>query len=234
MKKLLRYNNKSVVIEPYTTKTEKDLMVLALSESCTLTDAMLTCGYSKELVETLNRREMIGLLFKIRAMSIGEEINIKFKCKHCNKSSDTKINIDNLMTISPNYEDDHEINDAFINVLPSTINEFMDIDVDELDLDELDTVLERIKRHAVVFDFMKIYKCEYCFKDNLIPLEFMTDQKLIQYLSDSTANQLYKDYNSLVYYTKYSKLDIDSMYPFEREILTGLLNNTIEEENRKK
>ena len=51
-------------------------------------------------------------------------------------------------------------------------------------------------------------------------------------MSEDSAASMYQTYNDFVFHGKYSKLDIDSMYPFERTILISLLNKTIEEMNK--
>jgi len=233
MKQVLKYANKNIIIEPITTLIEKDLLILTLTSNCTLDDALLTCGYDFNTVESLTRREKIAILFKIRSVSLGDEIEIKYTCKHCRKSSDTSINIDNIMVINEDYEPDENINDIFIDLNRSNLNLFVNTDIDDLDFDEFEVLYEKVKNHIVTFNFEKTYDCKYCGEKNSMNFEFMDDKSIIDYMSNKSAQEIYKDYNTFIFYTKYSKLDVDSMIPFEREILTGLLKNTIEEQKNK-
>ena len=41
---------------------------------------------------------------------------------------------------------------------------------------------------------------------------------------------LYSDYSILKYFGSYSNFEIDMMYPYEREIFTGLLSKNIKDE----
>jgi hypothetical protein len=58
------------------------------------------------------------------------------------------------------------------------------------------------------------------------------DDFIIDNMSEETLSSIYKLYNDFVYGSKYTKQDIDTMYPFERQILISLLNKT-NEENKK-
>jgi len=49
---------------------------------------------------------------------------------------------------------------------------------------------------------------------------------------DSDLTSLYQFYHNMHYFGKYSIYDIDNMLPFERDIYFGMLNKTIDEENK--
>ena len=49
-------------------------------------------------------------------------------------------------------------------------------------------------------------------------------------ISKSTTTKIFKEYLDISYYTNNSKLDIDSMYPFEREVTLSLLAEKLKEQ----
>jgi len=51
---------------------------------------------------------------------------------------------------------------------------------------------------------------------------------------ESNLSTLYQYYNNMKFYGHYSIFEIDEMLPFERDIYFGLLNKTIEEQNKNK
>jgi len=49
-----------------------------------------------------------------------------------------------------------------------------------------------------------------------------------------SLGNLYNYYNNLKYFGNYTLNDINELFPFEREILMGLLKKTIKEVNKEK
>ena len=50
---------------------------------------------------------------------------------------------------------------------------------------------------------------------------------------ETSLSNLYHYYNNMKYYGHYAISEIDSMLPFERDIYLGLLQKTIEENNKR-
>jgi hypothetical protein len=48
-------------------------------------------------------------------------------------------------------------------------------------------------------------------------------------MSEDSLMSIYQTYNDLTFFGKYTKQDIDTLYPFERTILISLLNKTRED-----
>jgi len=49
---------------------------------------------------------------------------------------------------------------------------------------------------------------------------------------ESDLDSLYRFYNNMKFFGKYSTFEIDSMLPFERDIFFSLLSKTLEEQNK--
>jgi hypothetical protein len=58
-----------------------------------------------------------------------------------------------------------------------------------------------------------------------------SDKYVIDCLSEDSLVSFYKSITNLVYFGHFSKLDIDSMFPFERSIYNGLVQANINEYN---
>jgi hypothetical protein len=222
------YGNKSFSINPYNTAIEKDLLIMESFENYDLKDALQVLGLSKEEVQDLTLDEQMALMFKFRAVSVGEEMNVKYKCRHCEKPNETTVSIEDNIKKS---KSDIKVEQLFKKVTEDNLHEFVpDIDVDELTIDEFDELLKKVEKAAVGFDFVKESICMHCHKPNHISFE--NPEKILSYMSEDSLVSLYQTYNDLTFFGKYSKADIDSMIPFERTIFIGLLNKTREELNK--
>jgi len=54
----------------------------------------------------------------------------------------------------------------------------------------------------------------------------------VDVICESSLASLYQYYSNMKYFGKYSIFEIDDMLPFERDIYYGLLQKTIEEQNK--
>lgn len=197
-------------------------------ENRDLRDALVLLGLSDEEVKDLTIDEQIALMFYFRSISVGEQINIKYTCMKCNHPNEIAIDV------SENVNDpksDIEVKQLFKPVTEDNLHEFVDIDLDELDIDEFEDLLQKVKDATVTFDFIKKTRCLKCGETNRI--DFSNPEKTLTYMSEDTLISLYQIYNDLSFFGKYTKADIDSMLPFERAIFIGLLNKTREELNKK-
>ena len=87
--------------------------------------------------------------------------------------------------------------------------------------------MDRIKRNQVKYNFVKKCSCLKCKSENSF---YIGDIKyIIESLSEDTLMSMYRTYNDMCMFGNYNKRDIDSLYPFERTILIGLINKTRED-----
>lgn len=228
------YSGKKFLLEPYSTKQEKDFLLMgslgAIGDTG-LYNALKVLNLSDELINSLSTEEQVAMLFKYRSISVGEEIPIKLKCPSCNTVSDVSISIEDLI-IEPTKSNENII-DKFKEVTDENFNEFIKTDISEMDLDEYYKLFEEAKDCVTKFNFRKPCTCMKCKSTNFINLFKDTSDvsidNVINYMSEDSLNSIYQAYNDLNFFGKYSKIDIDSMLPFERTIFIGLLNKTREE-----
>ena len=220
-------NGKKLLIHPYDTEKEKDLLIMSSFEIYNIDEILRVLGLEYSELEKLTENEKKVLLYKFREISVGDEINVKFKCTYCKAPNETSISCTDL--IQNNHLDpDIKILDA--EVTDDNIKEFLYIEQDEidnLDLDEYEKLLDRIKRNQVKYNFVKKCPCLKCKSENSF---YIGDIKyIIESLSEDTLMSMYRTYNDMCMFGNYNKRDIDSLYPFERTILIGLINKTRED-----
>ena len=220
-------NGKKLLIHPYDTEKEKDLLIMSSFEIYDIDEILRVLGLEYSELEKLTENEKKVLLYKFREISVGDEINVKFKCTYCKAPNETSISCTDL--IQNNHLDpDIKILDA--EVTDDNIKEFLYIEQDEidnLDLDEYEKLLDRIKRNQVKYNFVKKCTCMKCKQENSF---YIGDIKyIIESLSEDTLMSIYRTYNDMCMFGNYNKRDIDSLYPFERTILIGLINKTRED-----
>ena len=103
---------------------------------------------------------------------------------------------------------------------------FINIDIDELDIDEYDVLFDECNSSITKFNFNQKRTCERCKKEHTFDISDKKD--VIDYMSEENLMNIYQLTSDLIYYSHYTKADIDNMYPFERTIFVGLLNKTKE------
>lgn len=215
-------------IEPYNTSKEKDILLYSSFELQNKDDVLKMLDVNTEIIEKLSDDAKKVLLYKFREISIGDELNIKYTCKHCNQTNESEVSCSDLVITTENDSNILKLNKE---VTYDNLQDFVtDIIVDELDLDEYDDLLEKVKKSQDVYNFEKKTKCLKCFKPNYFDI---SDNKyIIEAMSDDTLLSLYTVYNNMIFFGNMSKKDIDSMYPFERSIFVGLINKTKEDLNK--
>ena len=220
-------NGKKLLIHPYDTEKEKDLLIMSSFEIYDIDEILRVLGLEYSELEKLTENEKKVLLYKFREISVGDEINVKFKCTYCKAPNETSISCTDLIQ---NNHLDPDIKILDDEVTDDNIKEFLYIEQEEkdnLDLDEYEKLLDRIKRNQVKYNFVKKCSCLKCKSENSF---YIGDIKyIIESLSEDTLMSMYRTYNDMCMFGNYNKRDIDSLYPFERTILIGLINKTRED-----
>jgi len=219
------YSNKSFTLKPYNTKQEKDLLLMDTICTADLSMALCICGVSEEIVNNLTEQEKTAMLYKLREISVGSAINVKFTCSKCKTPNENNIDIEYI--IKPGNIKNPKIKDCFEELSYDNIQNFYTENIDEMDIDEMDELYNEIKQSITTFDFLRPVKCQSCNHTNHIDIQ--SAEFCISTLSDDTLISLYQTYADLVFFGKYTLLDINTMYPFERGILINILNKTRDE-----
>ena len=221
-------NGKRILIQPYTSEKEKDLLIMSSFEIYDLDEILRVLGVEKKIRKSLTENEKKVLLYKFREISIGDEINVRYKCTECNSPNETSLSCSNL--IEESVSNNPEIKILDIPVSDETIYDFLYIsreEIDNMDIDEYERLIEEVKNNQVKYNFVKKCNCIKCKAENLF---YIGDVKyIIESLSEDTLMSIYRTYNDMCMFGNYNKRDIDSLYPFERTILIGLINKTRED-----
>jgi len=225
MKKILRYNDKVITLISYNTLIERDLLLYTSNdyEFETLMDLVkdniiVSPPYS---YEDLSYNEKLNILLELRNGSVGEVFSFIKKCDKCGEKYEAEVSFNNVIeegTLS-SYKG-MKVTEAFSN----DYNNYVDFDIDELDIDLYDELIKYIDDNKTKFNFKTMSKCDHCGYENEIEIK---ESHLVENLSDDTLSNFYQSISNMVYYGNYTKLDIDSMLPFERSIYLSLLNAEI-------
>jgi len=229
MKLKFKYSDRIVYLTPYNSKIERDILLYSsLSEELTLDGCLnilkdnIQCDF--ELTDT----EKIIILYKLRSISIGEEIPIRFVCDNCNAVNEQDINISNL--VQDSNITDSLIKDSYKELTEDNFQDFINIDIDELDIDKYDELYERTKNEITKFNLSEFKTCHKC--KNSIKIDFSSIKYVIENMSEDTLISLYQCTNDLIFFSHYTRDDVENMLPFERTIFIELLNKTRENLNK--
>lgn len=220
-------NSKKLLIKPYTSKIEKDILIMSTFEVFDMKEVLRILELDENILNSLSENEMKVLLYKYRESSLGDEIQIKFKCKECNKQNEGSIIASEFIIQSK--RNDSDILKIDKEVTEDNLKDFLieDINIEELDIDEYESLIIRVKENQNTFNFVKECKCLFCRKQNYFNIG--SPKYIIEQLSDHTLMTLYKTYNNMMMFGNLTKTDIDNMYPFERTIFIGLISQTKED-----
>lgn len=222
-----RYGTRNFLLIPYNTIKEKEMLLLVSLNVLELDRALSICGISKEDLEKLSDDEKKALLYKFRSISVGEELKIRFKCSNCKQINEVGINIDNILV---DKKIEHNFIEQYEDVNEENFSSFLGYDADELDLEQYDKLFEECSNSVIKFNFIKECTCVKCKEKKSIDI---SDTKFIlDNMSEDTLTSLYQVSSDMVFYSNYTKSDVDNMLPFERAIFIGLLNKTREEMNK--
>lgn len=219
------YSGKKFSLAPFTTSQEKELLLLGTISEPNLDNALEICGISTDDLALLSTEEKIAMLYKYREISVGDEIHLKFKCKHCESANENTLSISD--TVIPGNVSNELIKDQFKKLTEDNFQDFLNINIDDLEIDQYEKLFKETKNSVTQFDFKKPILCQKCGKENYIRIdqpEFVVDN-----MSEDSLMSIYQTYNDLTFFGKYTKQDIDTLYPFERTILISLLNKTRED-----
>lgn len=234
MKISFSINDRDFLIKPYNTFIEKELLLASSFEVEDLDQILEILGF-QELndvdLKELSEDEKKVLIYKYREISLGDEIEVKFTCDNCKQVNEGSLEAkDFLIPGKRNDPDIKKIGEPFDE---SSMPEYTGLsagELDEMDIDEYEDLIQRVKDNQTSFNFVRESKCLIC--GHVKSFDVSSSKYIIAIMSDDTLMTLYKTYNFMIYFGHYSKEDIDKMYPFERTIFVGLLNKTKEDLNQ--
>ncbi len=224
MKVEFSYGDKCFELEAYKTYQEKDALIYALGDQSedTLDKILKIFNFPANEIKHLTLDEKLAILYKYREISVGESVETDFECTNCHSISTSDVTLDIIET--PEYDDYKKyFNDAYKVLTDKNFEDFLNknVNIDDMDIDEYELLKIKIYNNICTFNFKREMNCIKCRSKNIINLRNI--DFCLRCLSEDDISSFFKTYNNMVYYGHYSKLDIDSMYPYERKILNGLL-----------
>ena len=215
--------NKKFNLEPYKTEKEKELLLLSafIDEKHLLTEVLKTLGIK---TEDLTFEDKIVLLYKLREISVGSEMDVSFICPTCGMPNEVKLDISNNFQ-EPSKQSEY-IKDIHKIVTDSNILDFFK-NVDDLDWDSFEKLKNNIKDYIINFIFLKPARCIRCKKE--VNIDISSPNLFSKCFSEDSIKSILQTYHNLVFFGKFTKKDVDSMYPFERFIFNSMVVKTLEE-----
>lgn len=226
--------DRKIQLKAYKTEAERELLLLSMSEDDITTDELdqaleiLEFPLSYSEYHKFSDELKVAILYRYREISISDTIAIKFTCPHCGQVLDNTINISNI--IKPPKKTAPYVKDPLRFVNPDdAVNIVTD---DELEFSKLKEIGENINDYVTTFDFSRGSKCLVCGKP--VNVNLFNPKFCLENMSEKSLAGLYKMINQMTHFSHYTYNDIINMYPFERDILMGLLEDTVKKENGKK
>ena len=201
----IKYNDRFLTFKPYPGKIERDLLFVGYNEN----------KFVHEYVA-----EFLVILRDYFTSNI--EIS--------NLSLNVSVDLDSIIKIK---EMSHK---HLENIYSEDITAyFKDGQLDNLDLNEFDEIEQYIRENITKFEFEKSIKCvnPECREPLII------DLKNTKVLSTMFSNfNLQNFYRSISILAHFGHIDMSAimndLYPFEREIISGVINAEIEKKNKEK
>ncbi len=206
---------KRLKVTPYTTKEEKQ--ILLLDDDATYEDILSVVSD----IEPLNELEAVALLFKYRESSVSDLIEVTKECPHCNFINPCNIEISEFFDMD--YQSALDIPQGIFFEVEDIINTKIADNLVIKDYNKIrDAIIEQSKN---IFNPLVKRECKKCLKT----FELSVNPRSI--MSKSTASNIFREYIDISYYTANGKLDIDSMYPYEREIYLNIIKDRLKKES---
>lgn len=215
--------DKKFNLEPYNTEKEKELLLLSafVGKEDLSTEVLKTLGIDPT---GLTNEDKITLMYKLREISVGSEMDINFVCPECGMPNEARIDIsDNISLPTKHSEFIHDIHRT---VTDANILDFFK-NAEDLDWDEFEKLKINLKEYIINFKFLKPVKCVRCKKETKIDIS--SPNLVSRCFSEDSIKSMLQTYHNLVFFGKFTKKDVDSMYPFERYIFNSLVVKTLEE-----
>ncbi len=197
-------------MEPYTTSQEKAALLVSDDDPLEKVLSKLTD------IPPMNEKEAEALMVKAREISVSTKIEYIISCKGCGTTNNFMIPIEPFFDFEIDYYYHNKIIPKGIFESPDDIINNAEADnLTLLEYNDLDDIIS--KQNETIFTKVSIQYCRTCKKEMTVKI----DPRDV--FSKSSLKSLYRDYVNISMYSNNSKLDIDTFYPFERELYNNLI-----------
>jgi len=213
------FKDRFLSIAPYTSIQQKNALI---RQSDGEVDPMVIAellGLSPN-----NRFEAIAMIFKAREISVSDLIDYNGKCSECNYLDANSLSIPQMF-----YKDDCKELDISVPIaLVEDLTElFSEEYINNLKIKDYDELEQKVfKNNLILFDPALPTKCRKCGHIDKTVFDISS------IISKSSISNIYEQYMDISYYSSMTKLDTDSMIPFEREVFLGLIQQKEDEKTK--
>lgn len=229
-------SGESVKLSPISSQIEKAaLEAQAIQEDgdIAFTHICKLYGVPENLPEDLK----LACLLKVREISNGGDCLLKYKCPKCKRVTESVIMLEDMLDFSlfdkierfrdVKLKDLSDLNLDLENIENVKMSEVFDYFEERPQLQNLEDVKDltlSLKARFPKFKHDMHSRCVLCGFENLVNVD---RQFVVKSLSTHSIAAMYQVYHKLVI-NGFTKLDVDSMLPFEREIQSGLIDQAVQ------
>nr|DAS39313.1 MAG TPA: hypothetical protein [Caudoviricetes sp.] len=229
-------SGESVKLSPISSQIEKSALeaqAIQEDEDIAFTHICKLYGVPENISEDLK----LACLLKVREISNGGDCHLKYKCPKCKRVTESVIMLEDMLDFSlfdkierfrdAKLKDLGDLNLDLENIENVKMSEVFDYFEERPQLQNLEDVKDltlSLKARFPKFKHDMHSRCVLCGFENLVNVD---RQFVIKSLSTHSIAAMYQVYHKLVI-NGFTKLDVDSMLPFEREIQSGLIDQAVQ------
>ena len=229
-------SGESVKLSPISSQIEKaalEAQAIQEDEDIAFTHICKLYGVPENLSEDLK----LACLLKVREISNGGDCHLKYKCPKCKRVTESVIMLEDMLDFSlfdkierfrdARLKDLGDLNLDLENIENVKMSEVFDYFEERPQLQNLEDVKDltlSLKARFPKFKHDLHSRCILCGFENLVNVD---RQFVVKSLSTHSIAAMYQVYHKLVI-NGFTKLDVDSMLPFEREIQSGLIDQAVQ------
>lgn len=226
----------SVKLSPISSQIEKaalEAQAIQEDEDIAFAHICKLYGVPENLPEDLK----LACLLKVREISNGGDCHLKYKCPKCNRVTESVIMLEDMLDFSL-FDKIERFRDAKLkdlgdlnldlenieNVKMSEVFDFFEQKPELKNMEDVKDLTLSLKARFPKFKHTLTSRCILCDFENLVNVD---RQFVVKSLSTHSIAAMYQVYHKLVI-NGFTKLDVDSMLPFEREIQSGLIDQAVQ------
>lgn len=229
-------SGESVKLSPISSQIEKaalEAQAIQEDEDIAFTHICKLYGVPENLSEDLK----LACLLKVREISNGGDCLLKYKCPKCKRVTESVIMLEDMLDFSlfdkierfrdAKLKDLSNLNLDLEHIKNIKMSEVFDYFEERPQLQNLEDVKDltlSLKARFPRFKHDMHSRCVLCGFENLVNVD---RQFVVKSLSTHSIAAMYQVYHKLVI-NGFTKLDVDSMLPFEREIQSGLIDQAVQ------
>ena len=227
-------SGESVKLSPISSQIEKaalEAQAIQEDEDIAFTYICKLYGVPENLSEDLK----LACLLKVREISNGGDCHLKYKCPRCKRVTESVIMLEDMLDFSL-FDKIERFKDAKLkdlgeldlqdpeNIKMSDVFDYFEQRPNLKNMEDVKDLALSLKARFPKFKHTMTSRCILCDFENLVNVD---RQFVIKSLSTHSIAAMYQVYHKLVI-NGFTKLDVDSMLPFEREIQSGLIDQAVQ------